>query len=598
MMKQLTLELDQNYSLEVHQDGSSHEIKVIHDGQIIGYATYVSDEVDVVYVTHLNLDPQHSETIFSDEHTLAEVVLKLLLKLPQSVRKQEFRFIENLPIHLEKYLTQFHFERNTIDDQLMVSRHKISMEAFTYPEGIQFKKYSTSDDIPAILQLLQKNAYWQSHLTTERLHLLLKNSQCFLAWDNEVLVGFARVLTDNKTFASLWDVVIAKEYQRRGIGTGLMKLIFEQESLYNLSNWILFTDTAKDFYTKFGFVPLETKPEVNLVYKIRLQDSQPTYMPDLIRTIEQPDFPTKLSHTKIMCYLFGEAGKRANLSRFHTDLGDTLGKTVENEHGIKNQKNYSKKAAQHDTLTLNSTLYLAYRDINELLSRHLYPKIENNHIKMLDFGCGVGLSTEIISQQIQKNTSFEVFITGVDVNEENLHIARKKLPHADLRCISPKDKLSDLGKFDLIICNFVLVEMPSDEMHAVLTLLQSKLSERGVLIVTNPTARAYRLENTWYSFNNQFPENTPTQKRDKSQKLKFVEDQPIKVEVFSSKNSEQSFTFYDFFHSGDAYRNAYHAAGLHLLETHKPIGKPEDNMEWEAEKEIPPYKVHILKPSS
>lgn len=54
--------------------------------------------------------------------------------------------------------------------------------------------------------------------------------------------------------------------------------------------------------------------------------------------------------------------------------------------------------------------------------------------------------------------------------------------------------------------------------------------------------------------------------------MKYHEDQPIKVQVFANSTREKSFTFFDYFHSGEGYRNAYKAAGIHLLETHKPVG--------------------------
>lgn len=44
-------------------------------------------------------------------------------------------------------------------------------------------------------------------------------------------------------------------------------------------------------------------------------------------------------------------------------------------------------------------------------------------------------------------------------------------------------------------------------MLDVLNLPKTQLSKNGILIVTNPTAKAYRPENKWYTFNNQFPEN-------------------------------------------------------------------------------------------
>lgn len=268
------------------------------------------------------------------------------------------------------------------------------------------------------------------------------------------------------------------------------------------------------------------------------------------------------------------------------------------KHKDQNQENYTNKASDHDTLSLNSTLYLAYRDVNELLNRHLYKNIKNNNLRVLDFGCGVGLSTQIISQQIQKNSEYTLSITGVDINPENLKLAKQKLPDGKFILITPEKTLNALGQFDLIICNFVLVEMQFKEMLLTLTQLRSRLSEQGIILITNPTARAYRFENQWYTFNNQFEENKPKIKLESHNKLKFQEDQEIKVQVFSSKESDQNFIFHDYFHSGSAYRKAYASASLQLLETYKPIGKPEDNIKWEAEQTTPPYKMHILNCSS
>ena len=264
-------------------------------------------------------------------------------------------------------------------------------------------------------------------------------------------------------------------------------------------------------------------------------------------------------------------------------------------HREKNQKNYTKKPDNHDELTLDSTMWLAYRDINMLLKQYLFPNIKKNELNLLDYGCGVGLSTKAVSQQIKENTDFSLNITGVDINQENLNIARKKLPASRFIHITSEKDLKNLGNFDLIICNFVLVEIRSNEFLSVLSALRDRLSEHGVLIVTNPTGRAYRQENKWYTFGNHFPENKPTRQSQSHTKLKFDENQPIKVQLFTSKDKASSFTFYDFFHSGSSYRKAYQAAGLKLLATHKPLGLSNDNIEWRSEVKVPPYKQHVLR---
>lgn len=264
------------------------------------------------------------------------------------------------------------------------------------------------------------------------------------------------------------------------------------------------------------------------------------------------------------------------------------------DHETQNQANYHLKAKDHDSLNLDSTLYLAYRDISMLLDRHVYNKLPGNKIRILDFGCGVGLSTEIVLNRVAMHSQLHVEMVGVDINEQNLEIARMKLPSVQFRCITTDDKLNDLGKFDLIMCNFVLVEMQASKMLDALSLLKNKLSKNGVIIVTNPTSKAYRPENQWHTFNNQFPENTPTRQSDNSPKLKYHEDQPIKVQVFAAKGSDKSFTFFDYFHSGSAYRSAYQSAGLQLIETHKPIGNAHDQIEWKSEMTKPPYRIHVL----
>lgn len=267
-------------------------------------------------------------------------------------------------------------------------------------------------------------------------------------------------------------------------------------------------------------------------------------------------------------------------------------------HEEKNQENYNQNAEHHSKLGLDSTLYLAYRDIPELLEKHLFSKQNTNQFRILDFGCGAGLSTEKIADMTNR-MGYTTEIVGIDINNDNINLAKQRLPCATFCRIKENDTLSDLGKFDLVICNFVLVEMKSDRMTDVLKKIQSLLDETGVAIVTNCASKAYRHGKEWYTFNSNFDENIPRGNTlSKSNLRKFAEDQPIKVQVFASHGSNISFTFFDFFHSGSAYRKAYENAGLSLLETHKPVGKQSDGINWKMETLHSPYKIHVLAKSS
>lgn len=258
-------------------------------------------------------------------------------------------------------------------------------------------------------------------------------------------------------------------------------------------------------------------------------------------------------------------------------------------HEEKNQENYKTSAQAHGQLGLDSTLYLAYRDIPILLGKHLH---QSSTLRVLDFGCGAGLSTDLIETML-KEAGHQVEMTGIDISEENIKQAKLKRSDLNFISIQPQASLDFLGQFDVIICNFVLVELKEDVMRGVLTKIQSLLNDQGFALITNCASKAYNKANKWYTFNNDFAENEPSELKDN--KLKFKEDQSIKVQVFASKSSDMSFTFFDFFHSGKAYQRAYQSAGLALIETHKPLGKASDGMQWQQELKSSPYKIHIVR---
>ncbi|HSW75749.1 MAG TPA: methyltransferase domain-containing protein [Candidatus Saccharimonadales bacterium] len=257
-------------------------------------------------------------------------------------------------------------------------------------------------------------------------------------------------------------------------------------------------------------------------------------------------------------------------------------------HEIANQENYKKSADLHNKFCLDSTLYLAYRDIPALLEKHLFKQNNKESYRILDFGCGAGLSTEIISKIIL-SSGYKVDIVGVDLSEENLKFARERIPHAEFVKTNPNQCLKRLGDFDLIVCNFVLVENQHGNMVNILKAIQPLLKDTGILITTNCTSKVYQRSMKWRSFNNDFVENTPHQTKDG--KLKFEEDQPVKLQILTGKDS---FTFFDFFHSERDYKSAYEIAELKLSETHKPLGLETDNMPWQSESKYSPYKIHVL----
>ncbi len=84
------------------------------------------------------------------------------------------------------------------------------------------------------------------------------NSLCTLgAWDGDKLVGIIRCVGDGHTILFIQDLLIYPEYQRRGIGTKLMRAVLSRyEHVYQIELATDNTEKTVNFYTSLGFVPL------------------------------------------------------------------------------------------------------------------------------------------------------------------------------------------------------------------------------------------------------------------------------------------------------------------------------------------------------
>ncbi|MFL0583850.1 GNAT family N-acetyltransferase [Solibacillus silvestris] len=59
---------------------------------------------------------------------------------------------------------------------------------------------------------------------------MLKKEVSVGAWKNDVLIGFARAVSDGKFRAYIEDVAILKEFQKLGTGTKLVSILLEELS--------------------------------------------------------------------------------------------------------------------------------------------------------------------------------------------------------------------------------------------------------------------------------------------------------------------------------------------------------------------------------
>lgn len=225
------------------------------------------------------------------------------------------------------------------------------------------------------------------------------------------------------------------------------------------------------------------------------------------------------------------------------------------------------RARAYAELGFPGTYYLAIRDMPEILARHVRGRTA------LDFGCGAGRSTRWL-----KDRGFEV--VGVDISQAMLIRARERDPGGDYLLIGDAD-LTALGsrRFDLVLCAFTFDNVAHDSRAILFSQLRDHLTDDGRIINLNSAPEIY--VNEWRSFSTRdFPGNRKAGTGDlvRIVMLDVPDRRPVE----------------DVFWSDSDYRAAFDSAGLQLLETHRPLGRPDDPFTWVSEETISPWSIYVL----
>jgi GNAT superfamily N-acetyltransferase len=139
------------------------------------------------------------------------------------------------------------------------------MQVFINDDNFLKKGYTISTDkalidFKAVYRYLSEDSYWAKGMPAERLERAINNSMCFGIYKENMQAGFARVVTDQATFAYICDVFILPEHRGFGLSKWLMQTIVGHPNLQGLRRWSLATADAHGLYRQFGFIAL-SKPE-------------------------------------------------------------------------------------------------------------------------------------------------------------------------------------------------------------------------------------------------------------------------------------------------------------------------------------------------
>tara|TARA_B100000214_G_scaffold264809_1_gene196061 strand:+ start:648 stop:1112 length:465 start_codon:yes stop_codon:yes gene_type:complete len=111
--------------------------------------------------------------------------------------------------------------------------------------------------ISQLKKLFDENTFWANNRSKKDIKRMLANSSCVVsAWKEDVLIGFGRATSDKVFRAVIWDVIVAKEMQKCGLGRLLVDTLLKSKSLATAEKVYVMTTNCKDFYINCGFEPL------------------------------------------------------------------------------------------------------------------------------------------------------------------------------------------------------------------------------------------------------------------------------------------------------------------------------------------------------
>jgi SAM-dependent methyltransferase len=229
------------------------------------------------------------------------------------------------------------------------------------------------------------------------------------------------------------------------------------------------------------------------------------------------------------------------------------------------------RAQAYATLEYPGTYYLAFRDLPGLLRRYLPGS------RALDFGCGTGRSTRFL-----KNRGLQA--EGIDISEAMLTQACLLDPQGSYRLVAC-DRPPELPRqaYDLVLAAFTFDNIPTAIKADLLRSLRETIRPEGRIVLIVSTPELYI--NEWASFSTHaFPENQRAQSGD-----------PVRIVLLDVPDSRP---VEDILFTDAAYREAFEAAGLRLVQSQRPLGAPDDPIAWVSETRVAPWSLYELAPGT
>jgi GNAT superfamily N-acetyltransferase len=116
-------------------------------------------------------------------------------------------------------------------------------------------RYSETRDLPiaSVLALYRANEWSSAQKPALLRNALLGSHAVVTAWDGITLIGLANAISDGSLVVYYPHLLVLPAYQRRGIGTELMRRLMERYEGFH-QHMLVADGRAVEFYSKCGFV--------------------------------------------------------------------------------------------------------------------------------------------------------------------------------------------------------------------------------------------------------------------------------------------------------------------------------------------------------
>jgi len=102
--------------------------------------------------------------------------------------------------------------------------------------------------------LLDKNSFWAMSRSKTKIRKMIEKSSCIVTlWSEKKLIGFGRATSDCTYRATLWDIVVAKKYQKSGLGKLVVNALLQSSSVMDVEKVYLMTTKSQKFYRSCAF---------------------------------------------------------------------------------------------------------------------------------------------------------------------------------------------------------------------------------------------------------------------------------------------------------------------------------------------------------